>query len=241
MDELEVYGRKRDFGRYADAKSLLEVTAPRKKQAVTKIHSATTKALIQRNALGSPLLKMPAEVREQILLYILGDKVVHIKYFKDGELELVHSLERGLNSMPADRRAFRHAVCVAYHSESRAYKEASHGYRCVPCDDSAEYYIVNCAERHQLCGCHDNNQFPTLRYGHLSPKIDLAVLGSCRQLYEEAHHLIWTTNTFSFDDPISFGNFLANLSLPQKRKLKKLHLSRPSITKPYRPSRRNKD
>ncbi|KAL9075931.1 MAG: hypothetical protein Q9161_001325 [Pseudevernia consocians] len=57
-------------------------------------------------------------------------------------------------------------------------------------------------------------------------KLNLAVTGACRQLYEQEHHILWTTNTFSFDDAVSFGKFMVSLNIAQLHKLKSLHLSR---------------
>ena len=55
--------------------------------------------------------------------------------------------------------------------------------------------------------------------------IDLNVLGVCRQLYEEANHLLWATNTFSFEDPKTLGKFLGSLNPAQKRNLTSIHIS----------------
>ena len=61
---------------------------------------------------------------------------------------------------------------------------------------------------------------------HPNQEFNLAVLGVCRHLYEQAHHILWTTNTLSFDDPVSFGKFISSFNLGQLHKLKYLHLSR---------------
>ena len=54
---------------------------------------------------------------------------------------------------------------------------------------------------------------------HPNQKFNLAVLGVCRHLYEQAHHVLWTTNTLSFDDPVSFGKFFSSFNLGQLHKL----------------------
>ena len=53
-----------------------------------------------------------------------------------------------------------------------------------------------------------------------------SLLGASRQIYEEGYRLFWITNTFSFDDPYSFGEFLGSLTLSQKRHLTSLHVVR---------------
>ena len=56
-------------------------------------------------------------------------------------------------------------------------------------------------------------------------RVDLNILGVCRQLYEEANHILWAKNTFSFDDPRSFEKFLRSLNPAQKRNLTNIHIS----------------
>ena len=55
-------------------------------------------------------------------------------------------------------------------------------------------------------------------------RLDLSVLGVCRQLYEEGNHLLWATNTFSFEDPRTFGKFVGSLNPAQKRNLARIHI-----------------
>ena len=53
-----------------------------------------------------------------------------------------------------------------------------------------------------------------------------SLLGTSRQIYQEGYRLFWFTNTFSFDDPYSLGEFLGSLTLSQKRHLTNLHVGR---------------
>lgn len=118
----------------------------------------------------------------------------------------------------------RHAICVAQGTESDAYSQATRGDSAVPSSDSAECHIACCADRHQTCyftsRTSGRNEVPP------DQRFNLAVLGACRQLYEQAHHILWTTNTFLFDDPVSFGKFMASLNPAQLHKMRSLHLSR---------------
>ena len=50
------------------------------------------------------------------------------------------------------------------------------------------------------------------------------MLGTCRQIYEEAYRIFWLSNAFSFDDPYSLREFLGTLTLSQKRHLTNLHI-----------------
>ena len=55
--------------------------------------------------------------------------------------------------------------------------------------------------------------------------LDLSVLGACRQLYGEAHHILWTSNTFIFHTVASLSEFVKQLNTAQRRKLSNLELS----------------
>ena len=116
---------------------------------------------------------------------------------------------------------FRHAICVANQSEQSAFVEAISGYAVVPEGESPEFYIASCKERHASClMCGDGPMFV-----REVDRLDLHVLGVGRQLYEEANHLLWATNTFSFEDPKTFERFFDSLNLAQKRNLTAIHIS----------------
>ena len=123
------------------------------------------------------------------------------------------------------RPVFRYAVCVADVSEQSAYQEAISGNVYVPEGESPDFYIPSCSERHANCKmCGSGPMFLT-EEDQQAPRIDLSVLGVCRQLYEEANHLLWATNVFSFDDPRSFGKFFESLNPAQKHHVTSIHIS----------------
>ena len=149
----------------------------------------------------SPLLRLPSEVREQILVNVVGDSLIHISHSRSGELG--------------------HGICQAAKSEQCAYEEAVSGTAEIPSYESPEFYVAPCYERHQDCPIVEGSSW----YLHKEEKVDLKVLGVCRQLYEEANQLLWATNTFSFDRSTSFEYFLASLNPAQKRNLTNIHIS----------------
>lgn len=57
------------------------------------------------------------------------------------------------------------------------------------------------------------------------PKLDLRVLRTCRQLYNECNSILWTTNTFEFDNASIFADFMAGRSPGQKSLFRRLQLS----------------
>lgn len=250
---------------------------PRKKQAVTKTQSTTIKALIRKNASTSPLLLLPSEVRENILIHLVGDNLIHVKYLDGVELYLAnkakneyldaramidgeseglaryivddnqgddsdgdnssgiagHDIGVGLlaglmdlsASRPSTRPYFCHAICVALKSEQLAYEETVAGNIIVPEGESPEYYVACCEERHASCKMCGSGPMFLHKEDQQALRVDLNVLGVCRQLYEEANHLLWTTNTFSFEDPKSFQKFASSLNPAQKHNLKSIHIS----------------
>ena len=56
------------------------------------------------------------------------------------------------------------------------------------------------------------------------PMLDLSILGSCRQIYEEANMLLWTSNTFSFADGMTLRKFADSLHSTQRKKLARMHI-----------------
>lgn len=55
--------------------------------------------------------------------------------------------------------------------------------------------------------------------------LDLSILTSCRQIYEEANMLLWTTNTFSFEESIPLRMFINGLHSTQRTKLTRMHIN----------------
>ena len=124
-----------------------------------------------------------------------------------------------------DQGAFRHGICRAVQSEQDAYEEMISGRANIPEDDSPRFFVARCGERHNRCGMWREDQLEVLTQEERKARtVDLNILGVCRQLYEEANHLLWATNVFSFDDSVSFDKFIGSLNPAQKRNLTGLHL-----------------
>lgn len=159
---------------------------------------------------------MPVEIREQILRLVLGDILLHLK-------------DRTFVGV----KIHRHAICVAAKSETEAYKELVSSYDNMPPNQTDEFYSITCQERHRdcdSCGKKGNGQDVEVVNGKWvlpmsgAATLDLSMLYVCRQLHEEGNRSLWTTNTFSFDDCESFGNFMDRLSPRQGSSLARLHI-----------------
>ena len=120
---------------------------------------------------------------------------------------------------------FRHALCVANQSEQSAYETAISGSTVVPEGESAEFYIASWEDRHASCAMCGSGPMFVRKDERQALRVDLNALGVCRQLYEEANHLLWATNIFSFEDPRTFEKFFNSLNPAQKRKLTNIHIS----------------
>ena len=123
------------------------------------------------------------------------------------------------------QHAFRHAVCVAKQSEQSAYETAISGHTVVPDGESADFYIASCKDRHASCAMCGSGPMFVRKDERQALQVDLNALGVCRQLYEEANHLLWATNIFSFEDPRTFEKFFDSLNPAQKRNLTNIHIS----------------
>ena len=108
----------------------------------------------------------------------------------------------------------------------------------LPSDDSTEYLGFGFRDRHPCWTSWDRDEEGRLRWdsyasGRVStsmaveglpkPMLDLSLLGVCRQAYEEASFLLWTTNTFSFENDVTFLAFINSLHSTQRETLKRLH------------------
>ena len=170
---------------------------------------------------------MPAEVLDNILRFLLGDRMIHICHFKHYELKQI--LPTSAWRAVPDHGSIVAAFCVADRSEQQAYNEAIQSEVVQTNEDSD--YIQTCKDRHRGClMCNRGEKKHAVavrRAGRLTFNSNLSVLAVCRLLYEESNNILWQTNTFSFDDPFAFQSFLASMNSSQKHKLKKIHISMP--------------
>ena len=176
---------------------------------------------------------------------LVGDNLIHIMYLDGdtsrpaGRLEpdqydsdqydsesSVLGPSRIAPSVPY-RATLGHAICVASQSEQFAYEEAVSGYAVVPMEESREFHIARCSERHDACKMCGKYPEKVPEEERQALEVNLSVLGVCRQLYEEANHLLWATNTFSFDESVAFEKFLGCLNPAQKHNLSSIHISAP--------------
>ena len=139
----------------------------------------------QHNA-SSPLLSLPLEIKNLIYELIFGGNIIHI------------------NQNPNKGGAkFKSTICRAAISEEEAQKNFDD-------ETNHEWFVPANEDRHSCCRYRkgttsgDENQRPQL------PRLD--ALRCCRQMYNEAHHVPYSANTFSCADPRTLQNFIHSLA-----------------------------
>ena len=98
----------------------------------------------------------------------------------------------------------QHSICVASAPDQRLEIDLSKSYE----------------EHHRDCQLCPDGPNQTVRE-RLSPEI----LGVSRQLFEEAHLILWETNEFAFYDEKAFQLFLGGLNMGQKNKLRRISIA----------------
>ena len=161
-----------------------------------------------RNASCSPLLKLPLEIRNKIWASLLGDRLIHFEY-----------VDRDSASASPDgcSRSWHSTVCQYDCPENEVTQ-----------DDLAQKHA------HSRCAIHlerSRGDNPHIDYGcrlkreqSLYEEMHLTALRVCRQIYNEADRVLWSTNTFSFHDEATFRHFMGTRTACQKRLLRKLRL-----------------
>lgn len=123
-----------------------------------------------------------------------------------------HELNEGYGN------AWRHLVCEEDCSESQQNNELitlEEKVGSVPCHSACvsglNYEPIEpCLIYKNYCSSHE--------------MMRLSVLRSCRQIYVEANQILWSTNTFSFDEATAFKRFMMTRNVPQKRLIRCLRL-----------------
>ncbi|KAL8670980.1 MAG: hypothetical protein Q9168_004494 [Polycauliona sp. 1 TL-2023] len=198
-----------------------------RKQVAFPAPKASAKAIIERNAITSPLLRLPRELRDRIWTEVLGGRLVHLeyKYFEedmdsdDSEEDMVYdNFDKSYESF-FDRSLWRNVVCEDDGPENRGKQKAP----------KSRYYITLPGAKERQTYPHDDCDLDYQDPGSSKPVVyhdhegmRLTVLRASRQLYAEANPILWTTNTFSFHDGVTFQRFMMTRTINQKRLVRSL-------------------
>ena len=176
------------------------------------------------------------ELRELIWRAAIGNRTIHIKHLDQNQLELLERHQTHPESTPT-RGAFRHIECTAILTEDEAYEASKAPSQSVPAGEDPTCYVQPWESRHSNCYSLGEGTLIEEAWDRLFEQVEdsiakrgritmCSLLGVSRQIYREGFKVFWSTNTFSFDDPYSFVEFLGSLTLSQKRHLTKLHVFR---------------
>ncbi|KAL9015430.1 MAG: hypothetical protein Q9180_008866 [Flavoplaca navasiana] len=172
-----------------------------------------------RNATTSPLLRLPPEIREKIWIEVLGGRLIHLHYeYFDDEMEFDDS--DITYKACFGRSPWRHIVCEDDGPEDRRKEKT------VP--NPGYHEAITCAKNrwvypHDACDLdyEDSGSSRPIVY-HAHEGMRLTVLRVSRQLYTEAHPVLWTTNIYSFADGLTFRRFVMTRTINQKRLIRNL-------------------
>ena len=170
------------------------------------------------------MLRLPLELRSIIWREVLGNRLIHLEYYlKDSldsaTIDVLCASRNWSGEFDFDYgRAWGHLVCGDDGPENRRDKK-----RTWP-----DGYVQD-VRIHELCSPPYQNQAPTLlEYcGDRKELMHLTLLRSCRQIYVEANSILWTTNTYSFKNAITFKHFMRTRSIHQKRTIRKVRFDFP--------------
>lgn len=194
------------------AKERVAFTAPKDAATKAMYEAASTRRLqpsvvltfknnsVARNASCSPLLRMPLEIRNKMWALVLGDRLIHLQYLD------MNSASKGQDEK---KQCWSNIVCK----------------RDCPENEMAEEDIVWQQSHHRCAIELSRNLMGANHQQSGQESMHLTALRVCRQTYNEANNVLWSTNTFSFDDAdVTFDRFMDARTTRQKRSLRKLRL-----------------
>lgn len=156
---------------------------------------------------SSPLLRMPSEIRSKIWRMLLGDRLIHLEY-------LGH-IPTGVGQR-TETEIFRHTVCENDCPEDEMVEHSIRS-RCAAGKE------VIWRQPHFDCDRKLAYKGDSNKWTHKS--VHLKALRVCRQIHDEASYVLWTTNTFSFNDAAkTFYHFMSGRTTYQKELIKSLRL-----------------
>lgn len=120
-------------------------------------------------------------------------------------------------------------------TENKAYQISKAASKSLPHGEDPLCYVESCGSRHSSCYSLGNRVHAEQVWIGLFEQGDYEIderdritmctmLGTSRQIYQEAYRLFWMSNTFSFDDPYTFREFVRSLTLSQKRHITNIHV-----------------
>ncbi|OCL03702.1 hypothetical protein AOQ84DRAFT_392084 [Glonium stellatum] len=162
----------------------------------------------------SPLLDLPAELRNRIYEFVLGGELLHVyrSSYRDTGFHITIC-----QSQSAEANSYKRFMDPSIDERAKitskyTRKVSLQNYFTV----GDEYYVDPCSSRHTRGEC----------YNAGNPSLDLSLLRVCKQIYYEARLVPYSTNAFGFQSADTFNIFISTLTPPKRSALEKLHLTR---------------
>lgn len=176
---------------------------------------------IARNLEECPLLRLPLELRTKIWRLVLGDRLIHIDYHHNPGLtfEQNEQLKRTTSKLsPITYKfygsAWRHIVCQHDVPEDQPDRKIQHPTR---------KHETLCVGPHWECNTNYHEPDPCLPIDFKDHEtMRLTILRACRSIYVETNQIIFSTNTFSFEDSVALKRFMMTRTAHQKRQIRSL-------------------
>ncbi|KAL8958068.1 MAG: hypothetical protein Q9193_004804 [Seirophora villosa] len=162
------------------------------------------------------LLTLPPELLELILKHVLGEQVIHVNRAKSVMEDHSPDCQDPDACLLGHGPEFQLTPCVAPISEEQALREFHTEASDIPADDHEDWYVEDAHARHEDCRPWEDSDFPCTDPAIVSPRPHwCAMMQVCRQLAPRAFEIFWATNTFYFEEPKSFSQFLICLNKRQ--------------------------
>ena len=131
---------------------------------------------------------MPLEIKNRIYELAFGGHVIHITDEEDDDDDVV---------------PLSNTICRALISEEEAQENFEN-------ETVHPWYAPTNVRRHECCR---TRKITTPDEGEDQPKaLSLGALRSCRQIYNEAHHIPYSANTLSFNNPRVLQSFVLSIA-----------------------------
>lgn len=180
---------------------------------------------INRPASSTPmssLFSLPPELRRCIIEYVVGNQFSHIEQLASLSLWT----GRGIS-----KSSYQFLGCVNTLEDGSCSDAPCHSITISDDDDEDDDDddddddTESLAQQPFTCRTWTDISLGFGETARITSNIELSLLETCRQLYNEASYVLWTTNTFSFRSTVDLNHFISILSPSQASQIKSLHLS----------------
>lgn len=195
--------------------------------------------LQQLNATQSPLLRLPAELRNKIYKLVFGGYLIHVEHAEvrpgTGDKRLEELFDLSHLGLSFRDKVLRYYICKSSLTEDDAYqrsKDASLNEQTPFKPNHMDmqnywrmgdrFHIDSCKDRHEYCI--PDAPVTARMFTHLNKILNLDVTRVCRQIHDETRLLPFYLNIFAFQQATGFLGFFSSLRSFQGQGVKEVCL-----------------